>query len=246
MINNFDQSSTGVSIEVSVFLDTFVAQMDFENNFTRLKNGKLLYLGGYAESKHQEAYDLPETGKEIFWDLFHDECGTCLTDAKNLLNGLSANGSMKEITGEDFVEFLLPNYLHDHEVEQFVTNKYEPLNFKEVAITGYNQGDYVVVTIHSQLVEAMEESGEGFDAIKNYLTNLLFDAPVYGRIEIITDDEEIEIMLDEYLIDVYNYDKDEIRDIVLKNGRVMNLADHQRRVVEDFMATCLPEYPEVG
>ena len=38
-MNNFDRSSTGIDIEVSVYADSFISQSDWKDNFTVVVDG---------------------------------------------------------------------------------------------------------------------------------------------------------------------------------------------------------------
>lgn len=71
---------------------------------------------------------------------------------------------------------------------------------KTVAIRGFCQGDYAEIIVPTNL-----SFKRGFD-FQTYFENLFYRAPVYARIEI--DGEEY--YLDEYLSDLYQWDRAEV------------------------------------
>ena len=93
----------------------------------------------------------------------------------------------------------------------------------ENTIRGYSQGEYV--TIYT--VEPLENSQ------KDHLEKLFFDCPFYCVITV--DDEEI--FLDGEVKDLYNYDKDELMNILKNRYKLSEYA-------LDFIEKNLPDFPD--
>lgn len=115
--------------------------------------------------------------------------------------------------------------------EQFYKDSYSQDNYSSLeydfAIRGYCQGDFVKI----KKVGSAKWCENSYNA--DYLTNLFFDCPVSGKIELVELSESksgfiddcaensiFEIYIDELLADQYNYSKNE----VISNFEKLNLA----------------------
>ena len=148
--------------------------------------------------------------------------------------------------------------------EQFYNDHYNQDNYSRLDydfdIRGYCQGDFVKI----KKVGSVEWCEKTYS--ENYLTNLFFDSPVGGKIELVELEESssgfigdcqensiFEIYIDELLADQYNYSKDEI----ISNFEKLNLDKLSDRSAEistkynvflkgyivDYLKENLPEYP---
>lgn len=65
-VNNFDQASNGLNLELTFERDEDLARMDFEDNFVRLDSGEFVFTqyGNFDQSYFDltdfENYNLPE------------------------------------------------------------------------------------------------------------------------------------------------------------------------------------------
>ena len=100
---------------------------------------------------------------------------------------------------------------------------------KKIAIRGYSQGDYAEIIIPTNL-----GFKRGFD-FEEHCTNLFYNCPVYCRLEI--DGEEY--CLDEYLDNIYDYDKNLIVEKFKKD-----LQHDKKDLIIDWLADNLPDYPD--
>tara|TARA_R110000851_G_scaffold85210_1_gene185420 strand:- start:2779 stop:3459 length:681 start_codon:yes stop_codon:yes gene_type:complete len=112
-------------------------------------------------------------------------------------------------------------------------NKYLTPLFEVISIRGYSQGDYAEIIFTNELMKEynFDDKEKFISGMSDYFTNLFYDAPLYGRLEI--DGEEI--YLDDFQSDRYTYDKDQI---VL---HVYDTLEHgQKEHIIDWLAEELP------
>ena len=93
--------------------------------------------------------------------------------------------------------------------------------------TGYNQGDYYTVFGKSELIDDQ--------SVQDAIEHMLWDTPIYCKIEV--DGEEYYV--DSEMNDNYNYDKDEVIEIM---KRLMG--DKWDDQIEEYLDENLPDQPE--
>lgn len=147
----------------------------------------------------------------------------------------------------------------------FYKSHYENENYSDLdynfSVSGYSQGDFVKV----KKVGSAEWSEKSYNA--DYLTNLFFDCPISGMIELVelsesssgflsdcAENQIFEIHIDELLEDQYSYSKDEI----ISSFEKLNLSKLSDRIdeisikynvflkgyIKDYLIENLPENPE--
>ena len=229
--NNFDQSSTGVDIELCIFLDGDLAREYFEDfvsgadgSYVKLyrdRQGTLDYIAIWAdeEDAQNQALDLRDLLNMEYGDLeaLHD------LHYPNIFYGHPSERAEMEdwlhsnVTAEKLMDSMYEERLSWHDLDC------------EYVSRGYSQGDAVMVWLSDRAKEEMPHL-----KVSTYIDHLLWDAPVSGVLTV----DGVEYYLDEMLGDVYTYDKDEL---------IQNFRGHHDDMPEEvyqFLEENLPIQPD--
>lgn len=243
---NFDQSSCGMDIELSISRDTDRAGMDFSECFEIIQQGHFSritiaeyiefgnFKGGFFFSDPTE-YQF--TKKELIAALLkHAPIEDLNYDAKRWYNK-----TLKSMTKPELIEFAKEWNSDPFTFAEFMQENFTSL-YTEYETRGYSQGDYAQVIFSNKFKQYWKkETNKDFTLsdFEGMIDNLFWNAPIYARIEI--DGEEY--YLDELLQDQYEYDKDKmIADFIRVYGEKFNADNLQ--IVVDFLTDNLPEYPD--
>lgn len=239
--NNFDVSSTGLNLELSIYRCLSTAGVwwdDFVQDADGLSD-RLIYRdnrGGVnfivlCRDKDALFYPLDELEKmeqerlENLWDSYDVGLYTDISE-------MSVSELAAEIHAYVTVEAAY-NLLAE------VIN-WQSLPYDFIA-TGYSQGDAVKVLIHD---DGEGESIDWYESRKNIFTrqhieNLLYDVPIQGNLIV----NGLEFYLDEMDLDPYETDKDKIIDTLyteVKDNTQLTTAElHQ---IEKWLQTNVPDY----
>lgn len=127
---------------------------------------------------------------------------------------------------EDLINNLLYYTNEDYYEKHHQSSRWYDLE-SDFTITGYSQGDAIAV----KLVGDVSIS-------KEYLTNLFYDVPVSGYVEIYTNGELLtEIYLGEYLDNSYQWDKVQ----VINNISNAHLGEEYHALLIEYLIENLPE-----
>tara|TARA_Y100000296_G_scaffold67255_1_gene79794 strand:+ start:649 stop:1458 length:810 start_codon:yes stop_codon:yes gene_type:complete len=267
-MNNFDQSSTGVNLELHCFYDSCVARQEFEEAFKVLQYSghrtvfTVLFcdFGGDCETDFDfndlSNYAVEElTSKEIFkafYDLNyssnidHDlNCGY-LSNIKELLAQLECENLGK--VHQSILLKEIETYLGcNQSFRDFLQNTFE-CNYLTFHSRGHTQGDYAKIIVPKSVYKNYMQNGDSslssVEAFKksfelSTFDNLLWNQPIYCKLNIEIDGHREEFYFDEYVKDLYNYDVDEIIEIFEK----YYTRDH-KEYIKDWLTNNLPAYPE--
>lgn len=229
-MNNFDQSSSGVNLELNISFDADRANRDFEDSFYVLQynsyrqNSVLVFnqFGNFdvtgfdiddSENYDPKSYTVKELKRILLEDGYH---------FKDVMNMRKCD-MIQELSGNEvFQDFLKENA--------------KP-KFLVMESRGYSQGDYSQIIIPCEVLESYKD--QTLEQIENVLQDvidhLLWDQPLYARLTI--DDEEFYI--DEHLKDEYQYDQDEIKQVLIDH-----LEHEQKEYIIDWVVDNMPEQPE--
>lgn len=243
--NNYDQSETGLNIELSVFMDTDQNQRDFNDSF------KILQRGGYRSHTVALWINYGNFSDEFS---FSDPSNYNFTK-KDLIAAMKKAGfwdqemakykgyDLYKSTKKELQEFATECCYDSSEFAEFLKDNFTE-NYVTIVTRGHCQGDCVEVIISKNSIDQLEKDckkpfSEMLINIENDIDNLFWNSPVWARLEV----NEKEFYLDELLSDVYAYDKDQIID-KFKNTYAKDFNEKDFKIVVDFLADNLPEYPD--
>lgn len=264
-MNNFDQSTSGVNLTLNCFYDKDRSQSDFDESFHVLQyagfrqNSVLVFnqFGNFDFSDFEltdlDNYDLSDcTVKSIFKDYYNfkyptnideDLKATDYTGVKELIMYLDINFNDLDVNG--LLEAIETDLYCDTDFAKFLSDNYNK-NYITLESRGYSQGDYSEIILTKELIdhyiENFEELATADQAAKflqSTIDHLIWDAPLYARLEIETDQDEQEFYFDEYLTDFYNYDKDQLVQIFNDNYT----GDH-KVYISEWLTDNLPDHAD--
>ena len=236
--NNFDQSATGLNIELSIFRDTDRSQMEFDESFTRLDDGLFLFteFGNVSDNfSFSDASNYQFTVKELRQAI--------KKDYDTELSQHYFSKPFSKLTKAELIEFLDCLTYDGSEIAEFLQDNFTPL-YDKIVTRGHSQGDYAQVIITPAYKAYLASNGKQWDSeqerkISDLIDHLFWDAPIYARMEI----GDNEYYLDELLADPYEYDKDQLM-IDFKRVYAKEFSDSQLFIVMEFLADNLPDYPD--
>lgn len=197
MINNYDQSSTGIDIELKIHYDCDQARYELEDF---IQEPEVLALrdrrGGIDYIVLAPDLSAPYRSLSALRRMTKQE----LTDLWQLMN-LDAGC---DYTKQELIDELRHVTKADYLTELYGNTPYRDLPYT-YSVNGYCQGD-------SCRVYDMYPEGKALYK-REYIHHLLWDAPIYGTLSVNGE----EYYIDWYLDDVYEYDTEAL---------LRNLADH--------------------
>lgn len=241
-MNNFDQSSSGVNLELIVNWDCDRSQADFKECFHVLQHS------GYRTHSILEYLDFGNIDKSFdFKDLSNYDF-----TKKELIAALKIGGywdqstaknkgyDLYKATKQELCDYLIEASYYDN-LAEFLADNFKP-NYKTITSRGYCQGDYSEIIFSKNAIDWLEkETNKTFADLKNDLQievdHLLWDAPLYARLTI---NDDHDIYLDELVNDLYSYDKDNLL-LKFKNIYCENLENFD--IIYQFLADNLPDQP---
>lgn len=264
-MNNFDKSSSGVNLTLNCFHDTDRSRSDFEESFHILQHAgfrqhSVLVFNqfGNFDVSNFEFTDLDNyaitalTVKEIFKAYYNSQYPTNidndlkasdLSDVKDLYFDLDC-GSLRDLDQAGLLECIETLLYCEESFQEFLQDTFNK-NYTVLESRGYSQGDYSEIILTKELINDYIENFEGLktadqvaEFLQSTIDHLIWDAPIYARLEIETEQEEQEFYFDEYLTDVYNYDKETLLKIFNDNYT----GDH-KVYISEWLADNLPDQP---
>jgi len=240
-MNNFNTSTSGVNLELSVFRDTGASSRDFEESFN------VLQYSGYRQNtiavytehgnvsgnfSFADAANYKITAKELKQALKNDY------DTEVSQHYFSKPFS--KLTKTELLEFLDCVTCDSSEIAEFLQQHFSPL-YDTLVTRGYSQGDYAEVIITPAYKAYLADNGRDWSkpevkaSVQTAIDHLFWDAPIYARLAIDSED----LYLDEALTDLYDWDKVQ----VLKYAEAQ-LKEHERKVyILGWLIANLPDYP---
>jgi len=213
-MNNFNQSSTGVNVEIDIHRDNDLSRDYFGENFDVIGEHFLLY-------KSWGNFDKPKFEINSFLDLCKDEVIKGKEEeAKKLLLEYCSEEEIKEYLSdydninEGLYYFLTENF-EDEDIIHLLKKEFP---FRLTEIKGYSQGDYCYIIVPNCKNDC-EISDEG-------LINLVYDSPL--RVTITVNDKEFSG--EDLNIDEYDDEIDEVKTKV-KKGLLSKLTEKEYKEV---------------
>lgn len=207
IINNYDQSSTGVNIEFSGCWDTDLSRIYFNESFKRVCDGVFTY-GGANGVKPCMDIKIKALKKDLLKFVSEHITEDCESWSKSDL----LDSAM------DYLEQELVEY--NYNIEELASYCQFEVSFKneiEIFITrGYSQGDYAKVIVdHTECKKAFGNNAYK-KTLQQYIDHLFWDSPVFARLEI--DNKEYEYF--EYCDDSYSWDREKFINGVSRDSGV--------------------------
>lgn len=256
-MNNFDQSSSGVNLELNISFDADRANHEFEESFHILQhndyrqNSVLVFslFGNFDVVDFTltslDNYKIEElTTKQIFKAFYNYQYPTnidhdlkCLdfNGIKDLLQNLQIE-NLNTIDQSEILEAIETDLYCDNSFQEFLKDTFT-CNYLVMESRGYSQGDYSQIIIPFEVLESYKD--QTLEQIENNLQDvidhLLWDQPLYARLTI---DEE-EFYIDEHLKDYYEYDQDEIKQVLTDH-----LEHEQKEYIIDWVVDNMPDQPK--
>lgn len=231
-MNNFDKSSSGVDLECNCFSDQHASEEAYKSSlFTvQSENNRLptIIAFKYSEdldvSKLEKTFNINCSSKELFkyyfkhyfeQDYSFSQLSKIIFLMVELKDNLNTKESLKNISIEDLTSSI---FIHlgenKKELELFLSKHFEP-TFVSIISQGYSQGDYVEVLFFKEVLDLIKTEcpelskltdQEIANSFQEHIDNLCWDQIVYCDLDI---DGEL-YQLDEFLSNMYKYDKKEI------------------------------------
>ena len=220
-VNNYNTSTTGVDIELTVFRDLVAARLAFEDNFDLISDG-LFWFGTQA---------MPERVTDCL-----DLAGVTEREARRWVVSRQLSGkwtTARDIVQErrDFYDSWLEyaeDVMADISIDDCVPDDFPCLGverFTSVGVSSQCQSDYGVVLFDPS------EFTEDFNPVQTF-EQLLYDAPIYARVNVDGED----FYLDEDMKNVYAWDREEVTEII----QGWDIPDKAKA----WIVSKLPEYPK--
>lgn len=211
--SNFDQSSTGVNIEIDIRYDIQLSQIYFDD----FKNSNNDEMPVKFYRKHSDYCVIGDITKPYYKKSELSNMKKC--DLINLICQYDdSNFYMNDAKKHELIEDLLSMVTWDRFIDNQLEQKlWHDLDYTH-EIVGYSQGDKVKVLIIDSEYNYIT---------KEYLTNIFYDCPISGIITI--DDDEYYI--DEYLDDIYSWDNEEF----LTKFAVVYKDHEQKEYISEFL-----------
>lgn len=243
--NNFDQSSCGLNLELTCFRDTDRSRNDFEDSFTRVSDQLWIYTENGNVSDNFSLSDPANyefTLKGCKDALLKSDCIEYLNETAHSVAGKP----FKALNKVQMLNFLNEWFSYTSGLVDFLQENFTPL-FETMTTHGYHQGEYAQIIITPAFKRFLIDNGTTFEKSKDNLQttidHLFWDAPIYCRLSV--NDDNLELFLDEYLTDCYEWDKDQlIADFTTKDRQFLALPEDQQNLIAEFLTDNLPDYPD--
>ena len=241
---NFDSSSTGLNIELSICRDSDSAQRDFKECFDIVQSEShrrhtIAVYKDYGNISPDFDFDDPVNYDFTKQDLI---CGLKNLDLYNNNTAFYWGfSSVHKMNKSELIEFA--KIANQSDWADFLACIGTP-NFVAIKTRGYCQGDYAEVIFPKKVIDYLErECLKPFDqllpSLQTTVDHLFWDCPIYARLTV--NDEEY--YWDELLLDLYDFDKDHmIAQFKQVYANKFNAKDLQ--IVVDFLSENVPEYPD--
>lgn len=238
-MNNFDMSSTGTNIELTINHDCGMASVMFGESITKVGDLNVFTSCETIDaSEYEKEYNVTDAALELFKKYFKHvfNCDFSVSiddDVEILLDELGM-----DVTEETDVNDLLESIRsHCGDAESYCKFLEEHFEAKFFTLTtrGYSQGDEREVIIPFELLEAfgLPTTQESADTCQVEIDHLFWDAPIYANL--VVDGEEYS--LHNNLKDLYNYSKEE----VVKIAKEMVEDETKHEIVVEFLKENLPD-----
>jgi len=243
-MNNFDQSSSGINLDLTVFFDTNYSQTLFDDNMQRDNyNSELWHYTNYDQHSVTDLLSIDSYAnvtKKALIDLIEDKSNL------NLITGLFEFDAMQDcadyhntyksrLTKVQLWEYYTETSDYSEVVDK-LCDTFSP-KFLKVYSLGYSQGGSIECVIPEKLLSECPTMTP--NKWKDLIHNLTFRAPLYVSLMIDGEDSAI----DSHISDLYSYDKEELLEIIEKEAEGMGYVNDDLTYILEWCNDNLPEYP---
>lgn len=238
-MNNFDQSSNGVNIQLDLNLDSDLGHFYFEQNFHEIDLGDCrLYIYTDFGNRSYNSFELFDVNN---WKITKKDLIDLLNDYTFDLKSVCLDIfgiSFGKLNKQKLLELSCYIFGHDDTFKKLIKD-FDLINFKDLDIIGYCQGDKVKVLFPLDLIKEFnpditKDLDKFFSEQKEYLTDLFYGCPYNFNLEVNGMDISIER-------DEYNYDKGEIFKAICNSPCWQKLTAHDKAVTLQWVTDNLPE-----
>lgn len=232
--SNFDMSSKGVSLELHCFRDSVSSGLNFNDDIDIIrhpnyrKHCQLFYTRGGEYGFTGSLLDYYETPKDkttkqllLLWVEFKGE------SVRDVISDILMSTKEKRLAcvSAEATARLLADFCYDDDERQ-AWYDFADYHFtlEMVGVRGYCQGDYAELYYFP-----------GSKPNIDYLTKVIYDTPIYCRLDIDGDG----YFLDEGLSCVYDYEKEAIMAYAEKM-----IVHEKKAYILSWLEENLPEYPD--
>ena len=238
-MNNFDQSSTGLNIELSAFLDTDLSHFYFQEAFFTIKEGRkdfLVYCEGNFSDFEKEYFF---TKKELLAAIM-DQHFPAMVESVWLKDDFKTKMgfALSKANKQDLIDYTKEACYYVEDWHSFCEKAGFKANFDIVVSIGYCQGDYREVIVPHKFWDCIGVK-KPLDIQANpgaYIDNLLWDCPIYCRFEVNGE----EFYIDQELKNSYNWDKSEALEIAQRLIKD-SFTSEEQKIIMDFLNTSLKD-----
>jgi len=223
-----------LKIEINVSYDGDLARLWHDENFNRLGDGLYQYL----DCGNLQTYD----DDEIMPQIRHNN-----SNAKKLAKHIAGlentdytfKKALADLTIDEMIEYISAGYGDGGMSYELLENIYREnkitysSDFVKIKTRGHSQGDYAEVWVNKKDYKEIIGVELDEDSLKKRIDKLFWDVPISCRVTVNGEDYYI----DEYVKDIYEYDKDEVYEICKKLFK-----DHKyREYILGYIKGSLPE-----
>jgi hypothetical protein len=240
---NFDQSSTGLNIELSIFKDTDQSGRDFKEcvNIIQQCGYRQYTIAAYTDFGNIDPdFDFNDPSNYDFTkkDLIAAMKKVNIWDQET---AKYKGYDLYKATKQELIDFAKEEYNYS-DFAEFLEN-FTP-NFIKISTRGNCQGDFAEVIFSKKVIAYLEKEcnkpfSELLPALETTIDNLFWDSPIYARLTVNGE----EYYLDGLLPDLYDYDRDLIADRFIKVYGCL-FSSENLKIIVDFLSDNLPEYPD--
>lgn len=248
--NNFDTSSTGLNLELSIYWDSVIATHYFEESFnilhhSTIKQNSVLVFNQYGNFDFSD-FDLSDLDnytcnktelialiKECF---YYDD--VILQQSHDLMKHSLNKSDNQDLI--DFVQDTMKSHFCLSDIIEYYQEFFTP-TYKLIHSFGHSQGHYSVVILPKKLLDCYRADNKAesdqmiVDCLQKDIDHLLWDAPLFAKLTIDDDD----IYLDEFQDDSYSYNKEKTIKFIKDN-----LEHEGLDYIINWLSENLPEQPE--
>lgn len=235
--NNFDQSATGLNLELTAFRDTDRSRCDFEESFARINDQLWVFteFGNVPDDFSLSDFNQYKFTVRQLRDAIKNNYDTELSQHY-------FSKPFSKLTKAELIEFVDCLTYDSSEVVEFLQDNFDPL-YDTIITRGYCQGDYAEAIITPAYKKWLLSNGHDYNkaevrsSIQTMIDHLFWDAPIYARLEV----NENEFYLDEFT-DCYEWDKDQTIADFLQSNQLADYSEDQKNQIAEFLQDNLPDY----